>query len=329
MNSNSILQDFFKNDRQMFINMFESLTVLDIGIIRTVTEDGRANVDSSSFINGKPINYKDAEIIYPGNTNGTYGSASPGMACLIFIPRSCMPRINTLKLLIGATSYNRGGIKVMPIGNGAANTVQTMFTDGGEFGILGQAYQVQFNAYDIAMQRRDGALAIAIDGKGQMYLNYKGTNCSYSISLEDGTLTKQWISKNGDVAWTDILNSDGSRTFVQKDPRDENADPLFSLTIAADGSLTLTGVAAQELTIGGDATITVDGDVKLDADNIELNGNDKRLVTYGELKEAMDKLWVAMTTTPIAGNGSTQPSWTGITGIDISASETQTIKTGG
>lgn len=309
--------------------MLETLTILDIGIIKTVNGDGRADVDSSSFINGKPINYKDAEIIYPGNANGVYGSASPGMACLIFIPRSCMTRISNLKLLVGATSYNRGGVKVMPIGNGVANTVQTMFTDGGEFGILGQAYQVQFNAYDIALQRDDGALAIAIDGKGQMYLNYKGTNCSYSISLEDGTLTKKWISANGNVEWDDTLNSDGSRTFVQRNPNDSSSDPLFSLTIAADGSLTLTGAAAQELTIGGDATITVDGDVKLDADNIELNGNDKRLVTYAELKAAMDKLWVAMTTTPIAGNGSTQPAWTGITGIDISASETQTLKTGG
>lgn len=330
MNSNSILQDFFKNDRQVFTHMLESLTILDIGIIRTVTEDGRADVSSSSFINGKPINYKDAEIIYPGNTNGTYGSASPGMACLIFIPRSCMPKINTLKLLIGATSYNRGGIKVMPIGNGAANTVQTMFTDGGEFGILGQAYQVQFNAYDIALQRRDGALAIAIDGKGQMYLNYKGVNCSYSISLEDGTLTKQWVSKNGDVAWTDVLNSDGSRTFVQKDPRDESADPLFSFTIAADGTITFNGLKPASINITGDVDIAVtDGDANITADNITLNGDDKRLVTYAELKTAMDKLWTAMTTTPIAGNGSTQPSWTGITGIDISASETQTIKTGG
>lgn len=270
MNSNSILQDFFKNDRQVFTQMLESLTVLDIGIIRTVTEDGRANVDSSSFINGKPINYKDAEIIYPGNTNGTYGSASPGMACLIFIPRSCMPRINTLKLLIGATSYNRGGIKVMPIGNGAANTVQTMFTDGGEFGILGQAYQVQFNAYDITMQRRDGALAIAIDGKGQMYLNYKGTNCSYSISLEDGTLTKQWISKNGDVAWTDILNSDGSRTFVQRNPNESSSDPLFSFTISENGEVSFN--IAQSVSLVSKGALTLQGtSVAISATGTELD----------------------------------------------------------
>ena len=44
-----------------------------------------------------------------------------------------------------------------------------------------------------------------------------------------------------------------------------------ALDIAADGTLTLTGAAAQELTIGGDATITVDGDVKIDADNIEIS----------------------------------------------------------
>lgn len=237
--------------------MLETLTILDIGIIKTVNGDGRADVDSSSFINGKPINYKDAEVIYPGNTNGVYGSASPGMACLIFIPRSCMTRISNLKLLVGATSYNRGGVKVMPIGNGVANTVQTMFTDGGEFGILGQAYQVQFNAYDIALQRNDGALAIAIDGKGQIYLNYKGTNCSYSISLEDGTLTKKWISANGNVEWDDTLNSDGSRTFIQKNPNDDSSDPLFSFTISEGGEVSFN--IAQSVSLVSKGALTLQG----------------------------------------------------------------------
>lgn len=69
--------------------------------------------------------------------------------------------------------------------------------------------------------------------------------------------------------------------------------------------------------------------------NIELNGNTKSFVTYAELNQALQSLWTAIQThthpvsTP-AGAGSSSPSIELSTQIlDISASETKTIKTGG
>lgn len=83
-------------------------------------------------------------------------------------------------------------------------------------------------------------------------------------------------------------------------------------------------------------TIKVEnGTMKIDADTkIELNGNTKQFVTWTELNTALStfltQLTLAMTTTPIVGNGSTQPSWVGLpTQIDISAAKTSTIVTGG
>lgn len=68
-------------------------------------------------------------------------------------------------------------------------------------------------------------------------------------------------------------------------------------------------------------------------DKIELNGNSKQLVTWAELNSALSsfltQLTTALTTTPIAGNGAPQPTWTGLpTSIDISSAKSQKIVTG-
>lgn len=73
--------------------------------------------------------------------------------------------------------------------------------------------------------------------------------------------------------------------------------------------------------------------------NVELNGNSKSFVTYAELNQALQTVWtaiqththqVATTGGPAAQTGTAAPS-TSLASqtLDISASETKTIKTGG
>ena len=329
MDSTDILKSALKNERELFLNNLSSFTILDIGTIVEV-KNGRALVHGSSFIGGQQTIYDDAEIIYPGNEGGAYVAESAGTPCLIFIPLSCMPSISNRNVQLRAASYDTDGVKVMPIGNAASALVKTWFNSGGIFSILSKIYSLAFDENSINLERRDSTASLSMDCRGGLHLIKQGEDSTHYIDDVDSSKTETWISKEKDVQWVDTLNSDGSRTFVQSDPNaEEGDDPLCSLTIAADGTVTLTGKATEQLNVIGDTVVTVDGDAKINADNIELNGNDKRLVTYAELKEAMDKLWIAMITTPIAGNGSTQPSWTGISSIDISASETRTIKTGG
>lgn len=303
MDSTDTLQSFFKNEREKFLNMLESVALIDIGVIDSVDLEGKAHVTSSTFTNNRPVVYERAEIIYPGNANGCYISKCTGMACLIFLPKSCMPNVSNLELRIGATSYNRDGVKVMPIGNGTNNKVRNIFSEDGMYNILGQRYSIQFTENTVSFQRDDGSTSLTIDETGQLYVTRQTNTGTLNINIEDTGVTKTWLSQNKDVLWTDTYNPDGSRSFVLTDSTDTE---LASITIAADGTIDVAGK------------------------KINLNGDDKHLVTYAELNEAMQKLWTAMTTTPIAGNGSTQPSWTGLpNGIDISASETTTVQTGG
>lgn len=68
-------------------------------------------------------------------------------------------------------------------------------------------------------------------------------------------------------------------------------------------------------------------DIKVNGINIELNGNTKRFVTYAELNTALQLLVASINTTFATKlNGAGSP---GTLTLNISAAETQTIKTGG
>ena len=80
-------------------------------------------------------------------------------------------------------------------------------------------------------------------------------------------------------------------------------------------------------------------DIFLDGDgNIEMNGEDKRFVTYAELNQELQRIWAAVKahthvvpgvmSGPAATNASPSADLAPVT-LDISASETKTIKTGG
>lgn len=76
------------------------------------------------------------------------------------------------------------------------------------------------------------------------------------------------------------------------------------------------------------------GNLDVKAKQIKLNGDTKQLVTWAELNTALSsflqQLTIALTTTPIVGNGAPQPTWAGLpTQIDISAAKTTTVVTGG
>lgn len=74
-------------------------------------------------------------------------------------------------------------------------------------------------------------------------------------------------------------------------------------------------------------------DILLSSAGVEINGNSDQIVKWAPLNSALSafvsSLVTALTTTPIAGNGAPQPSWTGLpTSINIDAAKTDKLKTG-
>lgn len=302
MISDRILQAGLRNERDQFAQTLQSFVLIDIGTITSVSKEGRAEVRTNIFVGDQQVVYQNAEVIYPGNQGGGYTSAVAGTSCLIFMPRSCMPDITSQLVQFGSAVYDKAGVKVMPIANGSTNAVKTVFSTLGAFSIYSPAYSLTFTEDTVTLQRTDGNVSITMDQEGSLYVEYLnslGNELQYIIDKTG--IHKQWVSQDKSVVWTDSLEADGSRTFVQKVQDSETAS----------------------------VTIDTEGNVNISGKTINLNGDDQSLVTYDALDTAMQKLWTALTTTPIAGNGSTQPAWTGITSIDISSAKTTTVKTGG
>lgn len=302
MISDRILQAGLRNERDQFAQTLQSFVLIDIGTITSVSKEGRAEVRTNIFVGDQQVVYQNAEVIYPGNQGGGYTSAVAGTSCLIFMPRSCMPDITSQLVQFGSAVYDKAGVKVMPIANGSTNAVKTVFSTLGAFSIYSPAYSLTFTEDTVTLQRTDGNVSITMDQEGSLYVEYlNGLGNELQYIIDKTGIHKQWVSQDKSVVWTDSLEADGSRTFVQKVQDSETA----SITIDTEGNMNINGKT------------------------INLNGDDQSLVTYDALNTAMQKLWTALTTTPIAGNGSTQPAWTGITSIDISGAETTTVKTGG
>ena len=332
MNSTDVLNNSLKNEREMFLSKLQSFVILDIGTIVEV-KNGRAKVNSSSFVGGQQTIYDDAEVIFPGNESGAYDVECAGTPCLIFIPMSCMPNIMSRNVRLRSASYSGAGVKVMPIGNAVNAIVKSRVGAGGVLSVLSKNYNISFNEDSINLERGDVAASVSMDETGGLHVIKQGQASTHYVDMVDGSTTSTWQSADKDVQWVDTLNSDGSRTFVQNDPRNEDADPLFSMTIDKTGKVQINTAADISVVTKGKADVKADGNVTVDAKQINLNGNETSFVTYTELNNALTAEVTGLLdqlnkhTHQVATEGS--PTGTPITPLtlDISTAEAKTVKT--
>lgn len=332
MDSTKVLGDALKNEREMFLTKLQSFVILDIGTIVEV-KNGRARVNSSSFIGGQQTIYEDAEVIFPGNEGGAYDVECAGTPCLIFIPMSCMPSITNRNVRLRTVSYSGAGVKVMPIGNAVNSIVKAHMGTGGVFSILSKNYSLAFAEDTINLERGDTAASVSMDEAGGLHVIKQGQASTHYIDMVDGSTVSTFQSTNKDVQWVDTINADGSRTFVQNNPQDEEADPLFSLTIDKTGKVQINTAADISVVTKGKADVTADGDVTVGANQINLNGDATSLVTYTELNNALTAATTGLLDqlnrhTHSNGNeGSPTGAPIAPLTLDISTAEAKTVKT--
>lgn len=148
--------------------------------------------------------------------------------------------------------------------------------------------------------------------------------------------------KVGDERKVVAVHEGGIRTTYDRETGNylvEDIDDAKLKILVDKGNKALSVSDWNDNKINGDSTglklESAETDVFIKADGaIELGGNTKQFVTWAELNSAlttfMTALVTALTTTPIIGNGSPQPTWTGLpTSINIDAAKTANIKTGG
>lgn len=147
----------------------------------------------------------------------------------------------------------------------------------------------------------------------------------YSIPLPDDFVTLIEIPGSGNYIAIGNLNNQSGISKGEKKLYSRNAGGIekASIKLDSDGKITIDTDDIIDINAGGN--IKIDGTT-----DIEFNGNTKRFVTYAELNSAITTFMAALLLhthpDPVAGNtGTVNQALT----FDISASETQTIKTGG
>ena len=139
-----------------------------------------------------------------------------------------------------------------------------------------------------------------------------------------------------DDAKVKLAIEEGKLTLTTEDEMSVTSGKALTIK-AEDGQASIEASEAVSVKAGKGLKIEAGEDTEIKAGSgkkIKLNGDSKQFVTWAELNQALTtfltQLTVALTTTPIAGNGAPQPTWTSLpTSIDISAAKTQTVVTGG
>jgi hypothetical protein len=147
----------------------------------------------------------------------------------------------------------------------------------------------------------------------------------FSVPLPDDFVTLIKIDGTGNYIAIGNLNNETGIDKGEKKiySRDANGGVKSSIYLDKTGKLTID--TDSEIDINGGGTVTINGTT-----NIELNGNTKSFVTYTELNTAINLfLGLIMGHVHTGNMGAPTSTPTSPITFDISASETQTVKTGG
>lgn len=145
-------------------------------------------------------------------------------------------------------------------------------------------------------------------------LTFSTNEIAVSFKPKEGDKVLLLALKNYVANTEDVIKAETPTSFIHYERETMKALPLAAFDSEA------------KIKIEAD-----DGALKVAADTIELNGNSKSFVTYSELDSALQQFVNMLNThthncaSPGSPSGTPLPQMT----IDISASETGTIKTGG
>lgn len=252
------VESLFRTENDQFADNLSMLYIIDVGTIVSIDANNRATVNTSRMIGGSIAQLKDIEVIGLGNNNGAFMVDGNNCACLILAPRTCMPNVRNTKINLTANPYDKGGIKALPISNGASMAVRATFTSEGSLTIVTDGYMVCFEKERIACTGVNG-FTISLDDEGELYF-YRKTEQSGELSYkidDTGIIGSFTNSENTSIYDYSLLNT-GVLTLTHKQPQ-AGQDPIIlnQVSVNDDGSLSITASDKIKITIDADGNISL------------------------------------------------------------------------
>lgn len=201
------------------------LTLIDVGRILNINEEGKADVQLMRYIGGMPIVLKDVEVLQIGAVGaGIYVEA--GGPCLLFAPRTSLTSILNGTLATIYHAYDERTLKALPIANGQSMAVRLECTGRG-LAIRTDEYALEAFRGNITLGDRANICNASLDGEGQ--LNVKIGNINHLDGDPDGTLTTTRWDADGKIFYREVSTPDGTITIYRnmyEEPTDEEVQDL-------------------------------------------------------------------------------------------------------
>lgn len=231
-------------------------------------------------------------------------------SCLVLVPRTPTPDIDTQKIAFNSPLYDKRGMKALPITNCYNSQIRVSIDSSGSFHILSK------DIYDITFQEdnfsyTDGTWVVSLGAAGKLYIRRQDTETAsgaYEYALDSSGFTESYTSVDEKLYWEKAVTdtgvaftvsmgtpSDGSETDEWDEPikvrpnnyklsfaegactlahTDTDGKELTTVTIGTDGSISISTPAGISLSTDDALSITTSADVEVSADgDVTVTGN--------------------------------------------------------
>lgn len=265
-------ESIFRTPTRQFTDTLDMLSLIDIGTIDSVDVNGRATVTLNRVARGAPIQLKDIEVISIGNNNGAFTVDGAGCACLLFAPKTTVPNTKERKVDWTSPSYSKGGIKALPISNGRDLLVNACFSSDGSLNVSTADYSLNFSKDLVSLTEQSG-LSMQVNKDSEISI-YRRTQQSgiLRFSVTNEGVYFSFSNMQNTSVYRGQLQDSGIFTFSHVKPGSEEK-VLNEISIADDGSLTITAPGNISVSIEADGNITLktDGTINVSASSINFN----------------------------------------------------------
>lgn len=265
-------ESIFRTHTRQFTDTLDMLSLIDIGTIDSVDVNGRATVTLNRVARGAPIQLKDIEVISIGNNSGAFTVDGAGCACLLFAPKTTIPNTKERKVDWTSPSYSKGGIKALPISNGRDLLVNACFSSDGSLNVSTADYSLNFSKDLISLAEQSGlSMQVNKDSEISIYRRTQQSGILRFSVTNEGVYFSFSNTQNTSV-YRGQLQDSGVFTFSHIKPGSKEK-VLNKISIADDGSLTITAPGNISVSIGADGNITLktDGTINVSASSINFN----------------------------------------------------------
>ena len=265
-------ESIFRTPTRQFTDTLDMLSLIDIGTIDSVDVNGRATVTLNRVARGAPIQLKDIEVISIGNNSGAFTVDGSGCACLLFAPKTTIPNTKERKVDWTSPSYSKGGIKALPISNGRDLLVNACFSSDGSLNVSTADYSLNFSKDLVSLTEQSG-LSMQVNKDSEISI-YRRTQQSgiLRFSVTNEGVYFSFSNMQDTSVYRGQLQDSGIFTFSHVKPGSEEK-VLNEISIADDGSFTITAPGNISVSIGTDGNITLetDGTINMSASSINFN----------------------------------------------------------